>query len=182
MSEKMAQNANQGSSTAGGPVAAPAAPARAKTVGIAFWLLVAAAAAVLIRIPVGISAVNSDEYKAELEAVFGRNVIVPNWIASESSAYVWSGIITAAVFAAIAVLIRMGLGWPRFVLVLSVVLTGLNMRVQFTQEPVVTAAAWVTLASVLLALAAAVLLFLPQSGAYFKSVSRGRKNKLASQA
>ncbi len=135
---------------------------------MAFWLLIASAAAVLIRIPVGISAINTDEFKAELDAVFGRNVIVPNWIASESSAYVWSGIVTALIFAALALLVRMRMGWSRYVLIAATVLTGLNMRVQFTQEPVVTAAAWVTLASVLLALAAAVLLlFLPQSWAYF---------------
>lgn len=130
----------------------------------------------------GISALNTDEFKARLEETFGDYVIVPNWIASETSAYVWSGIITAVICAAIAVLVRMGLGWPRFVLIVVTVLTALNLRVQFTQEPVVTSAAWVTLAAVLLTLAAAVLLFLPQSGAYFKANGQYRKGKALSRA
>lgn len=182
MSEKTAQNANHSSNAPGGPGTALAAPARAKTVEIAFWLLLASAAAVLIRIPVAISVLNTDEFKTRLEETFGAYVIVPNWIASESSGYVWSGIITAVVLAAIAVLVRMGLGWPRFVLIVVTVLTALNMRVQFTQEPVVMAAAWVTLAAVLLMLAATVLLFLPQSGAYFKSRGQYRKDRTLSRA
>ena len=176
MSEKTAPNAVRTSRRAGGPRAK-----RTNTVEIAFWLLLASAAAVLIRIPVGISAVNTDEFKAELEAVFGRNVIVPNWIASESSAYVWSGIITAVIFAALAVLVRMRMGWSRYVLIVAAVLTGLNMRVQFTQEPVISSAAWVTLASVLLALAATVLLFLPQSRAWFASKAQRPGNGTPSQ-
>ncbi|MCC3292177.1 MULTISPECIES: hypothetical protein [unclassified Arthrobacter] len=181
MSEQMAQDANynpyagvQPATPATAPVAAPARP---KTVETAFWLLIAAAALVLIRIPVGIAAVNSEKHKEEVGSIFGT-ANIPWWTSEEISGYVSGGIFTAVILTAIALLSRMGFGWPRIVLILVVISTALNTRVQFFASVVtVYPAAWVTLVSVLLSLAATVLLFLTPSNHYFKSMGQYRKGK-----
>ncbi|MCQ1996520.1 hypothetical protein [Arthrobacter sp. zg-Y1171] len=182
MTEKIAQDANQNPYAGAQPVAPGNAPARPKTVEMAFWLLLAAAALVLIRIPVGIMAVNKDDHKSEIESFLGPDN-VPIWIRNEISDYVWAGVITAVILAAIALLSRMGLGWPRIVLIVVAVLTALNSRVQFFASVIpVYETAWVTLISVLLTLAATVLLFLTPSNHYFKSMGQYRKGKKAVQA
>ncbi|MCQ1954516.1 MULTISPECIES: hypothetical protein [Arthrobacter] len=182
MSENVAQDANYNPYAGVQPVAPGNAPARPMTVEMAFWLLLAAAALVLIRIPVGIMAVNKDDHKSEIESFLGPDN-VPIWIRNEISDYVWAGVITAVILAAIALLSRMGFGWPRIVLIFVVIFTALNTRVQFFASVIpVYETAWVTLASVLLSLVAAVLLFLAPSGAYFKSMGQYRKGKKAVQA
>ncbi|WP_342022989.1 hypothetical protein AAE021_14295 [Arthrobacter citreus] len=182
LSEKMVQDATNNPYAGDRPAVPAIAPARPTTVEAAFWLLLAAAALVLIRIPVGIWAVNKEEHKSFIENGLGPDN-VPIWVGGEISGYVWSGVITAVILAAIAMLSRMGLGWPRIVLVVVVIFTTLNTRVQFFASLVtVYETAWVTLASVLLSLAAAVLLFLKPSNAYFRSTGAYRKGRKLSQA
>ena len=182
MSENVSQDTSYNAYAGGQPAAHTPAPSRPKTVETAFWLLMAAAALVLIRIPVGIMAVNTDKHKTYIENGLGPDN-VPIWVAGEISGYVVSGIVTAVILAAIALLSRMGLGWARIVLIVVVVFTALNARVQFFASLVtVYETAWVTLASVLLSLAAAVLLFLKPSNNYCTSAGAYRKGRKLSQA
>ena len=175
------------SSSDGARQAAPAktralTPARAKTVETAFWLLIAAAVLVLVRIPVGMWAVDKDEHKKAIEDFLGPDN-VPIWTGNEVSEYIWAGVITALILTAIAVLSRMGLGWPRIVLIVVAVFTALNARVQFFASVIpVYETAWVTLISVLLTLAATVLLFLKPSNDYFKAIKQHRKGKALNPA
>ncbi|MCC3280428.1 hypothetical protein LJ754_14855 [Arthrobacter sp. zg-Y40] len=158
------------------------APARAKTVETAFWLLLAAAATVLIRIPVAIVTANQDRYKSQMERSLGpENAEI--WANNQIEGFTTAGIITALILIALALLSRMGHGWPRIVLIVVVVLTALNTRVQFSGSLVdVYEVAWVTLVSVVLTLAATVLLFLKPSSDYFKARKQHRKSKAAAQA
>ncbi|UWX97417.1 hypothetical protein N2K95_01600 [Arthrobacter zhaoxinii] len=182
MTENVAQDANQnpyaGAQPAAQTPATPgAAPARPKTVEMAFWLLMAAVALVLIRIPVGIMAVKSEKHKEEIASIFGE-ANIPWWSSEEISGYVSAGIFTGIILTGIALLSRMGFSWPRIVLIVVVILSAMNTRVQFFASVItVYPAAWVTLVSVLLSLAATVLLFLTPSNHYFKSMGQYRKGK-----
>lgn len=182
MSEKMVQNTNSNPHAGAQSPTRGVTPVRPATVGAAFGLLLAAAALVLLRIPVGMWAVNKDENKSVIEDALGPdNVSV--WVAGEISGYVWLGVITAVLLAGIALLARRGLGWPRIVLIVVVIFTALNTRVQFFASLVtVYETAWVTVASVLLSLAATVLLFLKPSNEYFKVTGQYRKGRQLSQA
>lgn len=181
MSEKLAQDASHNPAGVQ-PTSTKAAPARPKTVETAFWLLVAAAVLVLVRIAVGIAVVNSAGHKETIGETLGT-ANIPFWVEEQTSGYVWSGIITAVILGAIALLSRMGYGWPRIVLILVTISTALNTRVQFFASIItVYETAWVTLVSVLLTLAAVVLLFLAPSGTYFKSMRQYRKGRKLGQA
>jgi hypothetical protein len=137
---------------------------------------------VLVRIAVGIAVVNSAGHKETIGETLGA-ANIPFWVAEETSGYVWPGIITAVILGAIALLSRMGYGWPRIVLILVTISTALNARVQFFASIItVYETAWVTLVSVLLTLAAVVLLFLAPSGTYFKSMRQYRKGRKLGQA
>ena len=177
MSEKTGRDAND-NPYAGAQSALPAAaPARPKTVEAAFWLLVAAAALVLSRIPVGVAVVNTDEHRSVIANRLGPDNVIP-WMAGEIFGYFGFGLVTAVILAAIAALSYEGHGWSRIVLIVVVIVTALDTRVQFFASLVtVYETAWLALASVLLSLAAAVLLFLKPSNEYCKSAGQYRKGR-----
>lgn len=182
MSEKMGRDAYENPHPGARSGLPAAAPPRPRTVEAAFWLLVAAASLAIIRIPVAVAAANTEKYKSVIANGLGRENVVM-WMAGQIFGNVLWGLITAVILAAIAVLSQAGHSWSRIVLIIVVIVTALNARAQFFASPVtVYETAWVTLASVLLSLAAVVLLFLKPSNNYCTSAGQYRTGKKLSQA
>ena len=154
------------------------APARPKTIAVAFWLLIAAAAFLIIRIPVGVAVLNSAGYAEALQASHEGTyfiVDVPGTIAARMSSMIFPPMIMAAITVLAALFIRLGHNWARIVLTVFAVLSALLMWPMFSVDTPVMPAVLMSLAAALLTVAATVFLYLAPSGAYFKSMKQYRR-------
>ncbi|MCC9205896.1 hypothetical protein LOC60_12710 [Arthrobacter sp. zg-Y769] len=172
----------------GQPATAPApaaAPARPKTVDLAFWLLIASVAFLIIRIPVGLAILNSAGYAAALEANHEGTyfiVDVPGTIEMRTPSMIYPPLLMAAITLLSAIFIRKGHNWARILLAVFAALSLLVAVVMMLVEVPVMAAVLMSLAAAVLTLAATVLVFLTPSGAYFRLMGQYRRGKNLGQA
>lgn len=154
------------------------APARPKTVAVAFWLLIAAAAFLILRIPVGVAVLNSAGYAEALQASHEGTyfiVDVPGTIAARMPSMIFPPMIMAVITVLAALFIRLGHNWARIVLTVFTVLSALLAWPMFAVDTPVMPAVLMSLVAVLLTVAATVFLYLAASGAYFKSMKQYRR-------
>lgn len=173
MSDQIPQGYNYNSYSSGQVPAAPAAPVRPKQVDLSFWLLIASLVLSVVGIPMGIAAVNSPAYRAQLESITDQaagGLDMDAAIATATIMLVVIGILSVAVSLLIAIFIRKGHNWARFLLAVFAGLSLLNLVD-------LSLANLTPILATLLTLTATILLFLAPVPAYFKGMKQYRQAK-----
>ena len=157
--------------------AAPPAPVRPKQVDMGFWLLIAAAVVSIISIPVSFAWMNSVEFEesivqnstvaisaSEMDAIIAITVATTVFIAA----------ISLAVALLVALFIRKGHNWARIVATVFAALGLLGLTNLATGGALL---AVLTVLSVLLPVAAVIMLWMKPSTEYFNSAKAYRQFK-----
>lgn len=159
------------------PAAAPPAPVRPKQVDLGFWLLIAAAVVSVISIPVSIAYLNSAEFEEAFLSTGAANVSASDLdaiIAITAATTVFFAAISVAIAVLVALFIRKGHNWARIV---ATVFAGLGLFGLANLTMAGALMAVLTVLSILLPIAAVILLWMKPSTEYFNAAKAFRQFK-----